>query len=168
MKKVPEFVLLTPERRATSLTASRGKQDLSFIPSCASEIASRGGTLSPSRHRHGDVAWHLHLPGLFRRLLVGLGRHRHALLFLQLPAAQAEAPPRGAPEGAMSADRGDGATQLSPRGIPASSSSSPASTATFTAAQGAAAVLPSSDPVAASSSAGPSSHATGKLGQHAR
>lgn len=132
-----------------------------------SPLPASGGTLSLSHHRHGDVTGHLHLPGLFRRLLVSLGRHRHAVLLLQLPAAQAEAPPWGEAEGAMSANRRDGTTQLSPHGIPSCSSSSCAS-ATSTAAQGAIAVLPSSNPVSACSSASSSSHAASKLGQHAR
>lgn len=141
------------------------------IPSCASEIVSSclvGELVACPRHCHGDVAGHLHLPGLFRRLLVGLGVRRHALLFLQLLAAQAEASPRGEAERTVSANYGDGAAQLSTCRIPSSSTSSSSKSTTYTAAQGSAAVLPSSNSAAASSSTGSSSHAASKLDQHAR
>lgn len=132
-------------------------------------LPASGGTLSLSCHRHGDVAGHLHFPGLFRRLLVGLGRRRHAVLLLQLPAAQAEAPPGGEAEGTMSADRRDGAAQLSPYGIPfCASASSTTTPTTSTAAPGGTAVLPSTNQVSACSSSGSPSDAASKLGQHAR
>ncbi len=160
---VSESGSLTLEDKSQARSEDNSKSCASL--SCLkSPLPGSGGTLSPSRHCHGDVSGHLHLPGLFRWLLVGLGRHCHALLLLQLPATPAEAPPRGEAEGAVSANHRDGAAELSPGRIPSSSTS----TSTSTAAQGAAAVLPSSNPVTARSSAGSSSHASGKLGQHAR
>lgn len=139
-------------------------------PSCL-----QGAPLSLSHHCHGDVTGHLHLSGLFRWLLVDLGPSCHAVLLLQLPAAPAEAPPRGAAEGTVSARRGDGAAQLPAGRMPScsfrsssSSCSSTASPSTSTAAQGATAVLPSSDPISTGSSAGSSPHATSKLGQPTR
>lgn len=131
-------------------------------------LPASGGTLSLFCHRHGDVAGHLHLLGLFRRLLVGLGRHRHAVLLLQLPAAQAEAPPGGEAEGTVSANRRDGATQLSPYRIPFCASATSTTPTTSTAAPGGTAVLPPTNQVSACSSSGSSSDATSKLGQHAR
>lgn len=133
-----------------------------------SPLPASGGTLSLFCHRHGDVAGHLHLPGLFRWLLVGLGRHRHAVLLLQLPAAQAEAPPGGEAEGTMSADRRDGAAQLSPYRIPFCASACSTTPTTPTAGPGGTAVLPPTSQVSACSSSGSSSDATSKLGQHAR
>lgn len=133
-----------------------------------SSLPVLGGTRCASRHRHGDVAGHLHLPGLFCWLLVGLGPRRHALLFLQLPAAPAEAPARGEAEGAVSAYCRDGAAQLPPRRVPTCCSSTTTTATASTAAQRAATVQPSSDSVASSSATCSPSIASSDLGQHAR
>lgn len=154
-------------KETENLHRHKGEQHTSRPAHLKSPLPVSGGAHWPSHHCHGDVARHLHLPGLFRRLLVGLGPRRHALLFLQLSAAQAEAPPWGEAQGAMSAKRRNGAAQLSTLRIPASPSTS-APTTTSTAAQGAASVLPPANPVPATSSTGSSSHAASNLGQHAR